>query len=165
MQDGSNEEVDAGGSVYNTYEVRLLPVPAPPSVGFAHACAGQARVLCRLLAELVGDHGVPPHSIGVIVLYKAQQACVRRLLESGGGAALQSVQVCTVDAFQGAEREVMVLSCCRTSRLGFIVSPRRLNVAITRARRHLVVVGSASALARNGVRHQRCASSPSVVER
>jgi len=46
-----------------------------------------------------------------------------------------------VDAFQGGEREVIILSCVRTAGTGFIDSPRRTNVAITRAKRHLFVVG------------------------
>eukprot|EP00026_Physarum_polycephalum_P000630 Phypoly_transcript_00631.p1 GENE.Phypoly_transcript_00631~~Phypoly_transcript_00631.p1 ORF type:complete len:1411 (+),score=357.55 Phypoly_transcript_00631:52-4284(+) len=51
------------------------------------------------------------------------------------------VQVSTVDAFQGAEKEIIILTCSRTDRLGFSDSPNRLNVAITRAKRHLFIVG------------------------
>jgi len=39
-----------------------------------------------------------------------------------------------VDAFQGAEREVVLVSTCRTQSLGFVAAPRRLNVMLTRAR-------------------------------
>ena len=53
---------------------------------------------------------------------------------------------------QGAERDVIIVTCCRTeSKLGFIVSPRRLNVALTRARHHLIVVGHRASLSSNGV--------------
>lgn len=55
----------------------------------------------------------------------------------------------TVDAFQGAERDIIVLATSRTVRLGFSDSPKRLNVAITRARRHLIVMGSAPLLTSN----------------
>lgn len=50
---------------------------------------------------------------------------------------------------QGAERDVVVLTTCRTKNVGsaaFVESPYRLNVAVTRARRHLLVVGNAGAL-------------------
>ena len=52
---------------------------------------------------------------------------------------------------QGAERDIIIVSCCRTDRLGFITSPRRLNVTLTRARHHLMVVGSRTALSTNAV--------------
>ena len=48
----------------------------------------------------------------------------------GGGE-----QVSTVDAFQGSEKEVIIVTCVRTTRLGFIDSPKRLNVTLTRAKR------------------------------
>jgi superfamily I DNA and/or RNA helicase len=54
--------------------------------------------------------------------------------------------VSTVDAFQGAEKDIIVLGCVRTRNLGFIEDCRRLNVAITRARRHLIVVGKETLL-------------------
>ena len=55
----------------------------------------------------------------------------------------------TVDAFQGAERDIIILGCVRTRNLGFIEDCRRLNVAITRARRHLIVIGKETLLRRN----------------
>jgi superfamily I DNA and/or RNA helicase len=55
------------------------------------------------------------------------------------------------DCVQGGERDVIIVSSCRTQRLGFIVSPRRLNVTITRARHHLFVVGSRNSLSTNEV--------------
>ena len=54
-----------------------------------------------------------------------------------------SVKVSTVDAFQGEERDVIVLSCVRSGSGagGFLASPQRLCVAMTRAKRHLLVCG------------------------
>jgi hypothetical protein len=54
-----------------------------------------------------------------------------------------------VDAFQGGEKEIIIVSCCRTESLGFISSPNRMNVALTRARRHLILVGSGKSLPKN----------------
>ena len=56
--------------------------------------------------------------------------------------ALKSIQVSTVDAFQGAERDIIILGSVRTRSLGFTSDCQRLNVAITRARRHLIIVGN-----------------------
>jgi superfamily I DNA and/or RNA helicase len=62
---------------------------------------------------------------------------------------LKNVQISTVDAFQGAERDIIIVGCVRSRNLGFIEDCRRLNVAITRARRHLIVVGKESLLKRS----------------
>ncbi len=56
----------------------------------------------------------------------------------------------TVDAFQGREKDVVLLSLVRSNveqRLGFLEDLRRINVALTRARRHLFVVGDSATLA------------------
>jgi superfamily I DNA and/or RNA helicase len=60
-----------------------------------------------------------------------------------GGA----VAVATVDSFQGQERDVVVLTTAVTRAAAFVAKPTRLNVALTRARHHLVIVGHAPALA------------------
>ncbi|XP_013917790.1 PREDICTED: protein ZGRF1 [Thamnophis sirtalis] len=61
----------------------------------------------------------------------------------------QTVQVSTVDAFQGAEKEIIVLSCVRTRQVGFIDSEKRVNVALTRGKRHLLIVGNLNCLRKN----------------
>ena len=74
---------------------------------------------------------------------QAQAAAVRSLLEERGLG--DHLTVSTVDAFQGAERDVILVATCRTtserSALAFIADPKRLNVTITRARHHLLVFG------------------------
>ena len=57
--------------------------------------------------------------------------------------------ISSVDAMQGNEHDIIILSCVRSNSkraLGFVHDPRRLNVAITRARRALIVVGNAHVL-------------------
>lgn len=57
----------------------------------------------------------------------------------------------TVDRFQGREADMVILSMRNTRRVGFLDSPNRLNVAVTRARQQLVVVGNAAYFSRCGV--------------
>ena len=85
----------------------------------------------------------------MILTYKAQVDLINQLIFESPNRALKDVQVSTVDAFQGAEKDIIVLGCVRSRSLGFIEDCRRLNVAITRARRHLIVVGKESLLRKN----------------
>ena len=101
----------------------------------------------QLLLELMGRHGVTAEQIGVIALYKAQANLLAHKLEQGGAGA--GVLVSTVDAFQGGERDIIIISCARSKGGGFTANSERLNVALTRARHHLVIIGNAQALGTN----------------
>jgi superfamily I DNA and/or RNA helicase len=56
------------------------------------------------------------------------------------------IEVNTVDAFQGREKDLIIISTVRTHGLGFLQDYRRMNVAITRAKYFLLIVGNSSAL-------------------
>jgi superfamily I DNA and/or RNA helicase len=103
-----------------------------------------------------GSEGTPlaPRDVCVIAPYSAQVDAVRVALTThvDGGEA---VTVDTVDSFQGSERPVVVVSFTRSNdagRIGFLGrpsdGPRRLNVAMTRAERHLALVGDWTTLRR-----------------
>ena len=91
----------------------------------------------------------PEYSIGVILTYKAQVDLLQQMVEESTNEAFKHIQISTVDAFQGSEKDIIILGCVRTKNLGFTEDCRRLNVAITRARRHLIVLGKESLLRRN----------------
>jgi hypothetical protein len=102
--------------------------------------------------------GIAPASIGVVTLYRNQAYKLKRAVDEVSVTYVsecdqevysgKSVQVSTVDAFQGAEKDIILLSTCFTSTHGggFVDSPHRMNVALSRARHHLIVMGSLKAM-------------------
>ena len=92
------------------------------------------------------------HSVGVITYYAQQRNYVQRRLREALGPEADKVQVGTVDAFQGIEKDVILLSMVRSNprkQVGFLSSPNRLNVSLSRARRLLVLIGDVSTVTSN----------------
>ncbi|KRX77588.1 Regulator of nonsense transcripts 1, partial [Trichinella sp. T6] len=98
--------------------------------------------------------GVRADQIGIITPYEAQRAhIVQHMLRSGplNNKLYQEIEVASVDAFQGREKDIILLSCVRSNkdnRIGFLNDSRRLNVALTRARYGLIIVGNPKVLSR-----------------
>ena len=95
--------------------------------------------------------GLPPGEIGVVTPYAAQVRVIRRMLPRASPGE-RGVEVSSVDGFQGREKEVIVMSTVRASvagGVGFLADWRRVNVAFTRPRRGLVVLGHPETLARD----------------
>ncbi len=102
----------------------------------------EASLVLAQLKRLL-DLGVPPAEIAVISPYSAQ---VRLLSSKSPDPA---VEIDSVDGFQGREKELVIVSLVRSNmegEMGFLADTRRMNVAMTRARRKLVVVGDSATL-------------------
>ena len=94
----------------------------------------EAFVVHDLAKEFFRCGDVTPDQVGVMASYRPQADLIRR--------SLPEVKTGTVDSFQGSEKDLIFLSLVRSSQLGFVSDDRRLNVALTRARRGLIIVGS-----------------------
>jgi len=102
-------------------------------------------------ADLVGQKvrallgaGVSAEAIAVIAPYAAQVRLLREKLQIPG------LEIDSVDGFQGREKEAVVLTMVRSNlqgEVGFLADIRRMNVALTRARRKLLVIGDSATLA------------------
>ncbi len=106
--------------------------------GEAELAAAQVRALLAKLS---------PQEIAVISPYDAQVQKLRQLL-----ADLPELEIDTVDGFQGREKEAVVVSLVRgneAGELGFVADIRRINVALTRARKKLVIIGDSATVARH----------------
>ena len=99
--------------------------------------------------------GVQPDKIEVITPYEGQRKYVNEYMRRSGvlsSSLYEAIEVASVDAFQGREKDYILVTCVRASEItgiGFLSDPRRLNVALTRARLGLIVIGSAKVLAKN----------------
>lgn len=92
--------------------------------------------------------------VGIISPYRAQVQLLRRLIRKREffKPYRHLITVNTVDGFQGQERDVIILSLVRSNddgQIGFLRDLRRMNVAITRARMKLIIIGSVSTLAKH----------------
>lgn len=106
----------------------------------------EAEITLRLLDHVL-QHLPAGCSVGVITFYSAQlKELVNGSHRLRNKSKISSVQISTVDGFQGQEKDVIILSKVRTvSSGGFLADFRRINVALTRAKHHLYVLGDMSA--------------------
>lgn len=113
---------------------------------------GEAELVLQRLHALLAA-GLDPAEAAVIAPYSAQVALLRALAPTRLGAeAASAVEIDSVDAFQGREKDAVLVSLVRSSsagQIGFLADLRRLNVAITRARRHLLIVGDSGTVGAN----------------
>lgn len=101
------------------------------------------HVLLRLKRAAPASFDVA-RSVGVITMYRAQQAELAARLERV--PQLRGVRVSTVDGFQGGEMDVVIVTMVRSRATPFLADPKRLNVALTRARFYCVLVAHAASL-------------------
>jgi len=103
--------------------------------------------------------GVQPADIGVITPYEGQRSYVVSSMQNTGTFKKENykeIEVASVDAFQGREKDFIVLSCVRSNDhqgIGFLSDPRRLNVALTRAKYGLVILGNPKVLSKHPLWH------------
>ncbi len=100
----------------------------------------EAKIV-KEVVEKLKNIGVKPEDIGVITPYKDHEEYLKKLLPD--------IEVKTVDGFQGREKEVIVISLVRSNpdeEIGFLDDIRRLNVALTRAKRKLILIGDSKTL-------------------
>ena len=116
-------------------------------------CANGSRIInaieaniCTQLVESLISVGIPAREIGVVTLYRSQLALLRQNLRH----RLPELEMHTTDRFQGRDKEVIIMSCVRSNSEGnvgdLLRDGRRVNVAFTRARTKMLIVGSKTTL-------------------
>lgn len=105
----------------------------------------EARLVLQIVDRWIAS-GMNALDIAVIAPYAAQSRLLREHCPH------RMVEIDTVDGFQGREKEAVVISLVRsnsTGEIGFLSDTRRMNVALTRARRKLIVIGDSATLGGN----------------
>jgi ATP-dependent RNA/DNA helicase IGHMBP2 len=114
---------------------------------FSRYNPGEAQVVIRQIKDLTAQ-GVNAENIAVISPYQAQVKWIVQKMDDQGLGGLD-VEIDSVDSFQGREKEAVILSLVRSNLegdLGFLKDVRRMNVAMTRAKRKLIVIGDSATL-------------------
>jgi superfamily I DNA and/or RNA helicase len=122
-----------------------------------------ADLLRRLYRQIGSDHFDSARSIGVIVTYRHQIALIRREIAKLQLPPLLDISIDTVERYQGSQRDVIIysLGVQDAEQLAFLTSncfedaghvvDRKLNVAITRARKQLLMTGREDVLQQNSI--------------
>jgi AAA domain/R3H domain len=122
-------------------------MPEHSVTGGSTANPREAAVVAAHVAALLAT-GLLQHEIAVISPYNAQVEVLKQLIRPQH----PKIEIRSVDGFQGGEREAVILSLVRsntTGQIGFLSDERRLNVAVTRARRHCAIVCDAECVSHN----------------
>ena len=160
---------------YRRYAARAVWTEVSPERGRrrgrGNENTAEVKVTIRELqafVEWAASHPRPDGKIwevAVLTFYRAQEKLLRQELQKlsrargnsrnfklPAGNVVVHVTLCTVDRFQGHEADMVLLSFVKSGTVGFLNSPNRLNVALTRARYQLVLIGHRSFFASE--RHQ-----------
>ena len=144
------ERPNPAGLLWNDWEVPMafLPVNGDELLspdGASKENPAEAGWVAKILENLLQTGDLEEADIGIITPYAGQVRAIRDALPERN----DSVEVHTVDGYQGREKEVIIFSCVRSNSdgtVGFLSDERRLNVALTRAKRGLIVIGDPDTL-------------------
>jgi len=126
----------------------------------------EGKIVYQIVKTFIDNREFRAQDIGVVTPYAGQVRLLRNLFVQNGRVKLEEIEdsagiivlegkfkdleIMSVDGYQGREKEIIIFSCVRSNdrgNVGFLADKRRLNVAITRAKRGLIVVGNPKTLA------------------
>lgn len=146
--------------------------------GLTYANKGEVAYIEKVLTALVFEKRVPKSEIGVITPYRGQRDLISSTLQKNDLInpskeevhvevdrddffneskpitihTVSDIMIASVDAFQGREKDFLVMSCVRSNennKIGFLSDARRMNVALTRARYGLILIGDVECLSKS----------------
>ena len=144
-------------------------VPSPQTSENIRANEAEAGVVADIVAALVALHQeegpasfLPARDIGIIVPFRSQIACIRSEMRKRHMDFAEAMTIDTVECYQGSQRDYILFSTTisrpyqlellsAVQNIGGVAVDRKLNVAVTRARRQFFMVGNATLLGRSEI--------------
>lgn len=167
--DFQNYEENSMEQLLATNRMAFIPVERPEHSSSCKVNVPEAKVIASLVYATWNLYRKnkktfsPEDTVGVIVPYRNQISVVRKEIDKYGVQELHDITIDTVERYQGSERDVIIygFTIQREYQLSFLtnnvfeengyVIDRKLNVALTRAREHTVIVGNPHLLGKNEV--------------
>ncbi|KAI0754949.1 SEN1 N terminal-domain-containing protein [Daedaleopsis nitida] len=141
---------------YRFFSVEFGTEANAPGAGHSIINRAEVQVAVALYNRLTKEFSTSnlDFKVGIISMYRGQIAELKRAFQQRfGEEVLHTVDFNTVDGFQGQEKDIIILSCVRSGpglqTVGFLRDVRRMNVALTRAKASLFVLGNAPTLERS----------------
>src|SRR5690606_12421411 len=135
--------------------------PFEQNDGFSAKNNTESETISEIILPKLFESNINPSSIAIIAPYKSQVANIKNQINKSESCKFKNIDVSTLDSFQGKEYDIIVFSFTRSSdhnnapfengkrkysKVGFLDDARRLNVAFSRAKKKLILVGNAQTL-------------------
>ncbi|MCE7737098.1 MAG: AAA family ATPase [Candidatus Heimdallarchaeota archaeon] len=129
---GTSKYNNFKGEILNDQPYQVVTLDQTPNVGWNQQNINEAKITVKIIHEIISSEKVEIHDIGVITPFRAQVALLRNLLPG--------LDIDTIDRFQGSERKIIIFSTVTMRDIPILTDPRRLNVALTRAKKKLIIL-------------------------
>mmetsp|Transcript_5226 Transcript_5226/g.6576 ORF Transcript_5226/g.6576 Transcript_5226/m.6576 type:complete len:231 (+) Transcript_5226:2-694(+) len=143
--------------------------------GYTYSNRSEISYITKSVLKLIYDKGIPKSEIGIITPYRGQRDLISSILVKNDLInpekddihvevdrddiyneskpvtihTVSDIMIASIDAFQGREKDFLIMSCVRSNKennIGFLGDERRLNVALTRAKYGLIIIGDVQCL-------------------
>lgn len=148
-QNLGQEEISSSGTSFLNRWVFSQPRVSSTKLSYRTEASNVEKIVTKFFKS-----GVVPNQIGIVTPYEGQRSYIVSYMQFSGSLRkdlYKDIEVASVDAFQGREKDYIILSCVRSNEhqgIGFLNDPRRLNVALTRAKYGVVILGNPKVLSK-----------------
>lgn len=139
---GTQSIKELDGLFLNKPPFSFINHKSPESAIGSSKCNDNEAKICLKILYTLKNLKIKNNQIGIISPYEAQKVCISSKLPK----SMCDIEIGNIDSFQGREKDIIIFSCVRSNiekDIGFMGSKNRLNVALSRARHALFIIGDA----------------------